>query len=71
MELTGHIESGRVVLDGPSSLPDGTPVRVEVVEPPIPSLFEQLQDLVGKVQHLPPDASHQHDHYLYGTPKQP
>ncbi len=32
MTLTGHVENGTVVLDQPVSLPNGTPVRVEVVD---------------------------------------
>jgi len=34
MSLNGHIENGMVVLDQPVSLPNGTPVRVEVVDEP-------------------------------------
>jgi hypothetical protein len=34
-----------------------------------PSLFDRLGDLAGKAANLPPDASAQHDHYLYGAPK--
>ena len=30
MTYRGHIKNGVAVLDGPVSLPDGTPVRVEV-----------------------------------------
>jgi len=31
MSLTGHVENGMVVFDQPVSLPNGTPVRVELV----------------------------------------
>ena len=46
-------------------------MRVEVLtaEAPEPSLFDRLGDLAGKAENLPPDASAQHDHYLYGAPK--
>jgi Arc/MetJ-type ribon-helix-helix transcriptional regulator len=33
---------------------------------------ETLKDIPAqKLDHLPPDAAEQHDHYLYGTPKKP
>ena len=33
------------------------------------SLAERLANVVGKATGLPPDASVNHDHYLYGLPK--
>lgn len=33
MSIPGHVENGIVVFDQPVSLPNGTPVLVEVVEP--------------------------------------
>ena len=33
------------------------------------SLAERLANVVGKATGLPPDASVNHDHYLYGVPK--
>jgi hypothetical protein len=71
----GYIQKGVVVLDEPANLEDGTLVRVEVVSEsatsaPAPrSLAERLAPVIGKAQTLPPDASEQHDHYLYATPK--
>ena len=44
-------------------------IEVLTTEAPEPSLFDLLGDLAGKAVNLPPDASEQHDHYLYGTPK--
>jgi hypothetical protein len=77
MLLEGQFEEGRVVFDPPVDLPNGTKVRVEVIPSAAeqsadqsPTLYERLRHLVGKAQHLPPDASINHDHYLYGTPKQ-
>jgi hypothetical protein len=32
MLLAGHVQNGMVVFDQPVSLPNGTPVRVEVVD---------------------------------------
>jgi len=75
MQLEGRVEHGQIVLNDGLELPHGTVVRVEIVEPactsPSLSLFERLQPIIGKVQDLPADASLQHDHYLYGTPKRP
>jgi hypothetical protein len=68
MGYDGVVVGGRVEVAGPVPLPDGTPVRVEPVAPP--TLFDQLQHLIGRATGLPPDASVNHDHYLYGTPKQ-
>ena len=75
MTFTGHILEGRVVFDQPVSLPDGTPVRVELVETATkaadtrPTLLERLGDVVGKAAGLPEDAAQNLDHYLYGHPK--
>lgn len=73
MSLMGHIQNGVVVFDAPNTLPDGTQVKVEpVVSPensPKRTLLERLGDVVGKVEGLPPDASRNVDHYLYGHPK--
>lgn len=75
MTFTGHILEGRVVFDQPVSLPDGTPVRVELVETATkaadtrPTLLERLGDVVGKAVGLPEDAAQNLDHYLYGHPK--
>jgi hypothetical protein len=35
----------------------------------IPTLLERLAPFVGKLEGLPPDASVNVDHYLYGLPK--
>jgi predicted DNA-binding antitoxin AbrB/MazE fold protein len=65
----------------PLTLPDGTRVRLRVEEHEtseagvntgdgeIPTLLERLKEFVGTVHNLPPDASVNLDHYLYGTPK--
>ena len=70
MVYHGHIKDGRVVLDEPAILPEGAAVSVSVVEQasqdgPLASLL----DLAGAAKGLPADASVNHDHYLYGTPK--
>lgn len=70
MTYKGHIKNGSVVLDQPVALPDGAEVTVDLlpVQPHAP-LSELLKDVTGKVTGLPPDASSQKRHYLYGHPK--
>ena len=33
------------------------------------SLADRLRSVIGKAKNLPPDASVNHDYYLYGLPK--
>jgi hypothetical protein len=79
--LTGHVAGGQIVLDMPLDLPEGAAVQVVVTTPQAePSskspksnapLREQLARFLShQVDDLPPDAAENHDHYLYGTPKQ-
>jgi len=78
-EFSGQVSGGVVVLDQPTSLAEGTRVRVLIEQgvsdanaPPAEqgeSLSEMLLSFAGTVHDLPPDAAEQHDHYLYGTPK--
>ncbi len=66
----------------PVTLPEGTRVHLRIVEEngaehsanksaegELPTLLERMKDFVGTVHNLPPDASVNLDHYLYGTPK--
>lgn len=76
MVYRGHIKDGRVVLDESTSLPEGVEVRVEVVDKRADESAEQgstlgqrLMKLSGIAKGLPADASVNHDHYIYGTPK--
>jgi hypothetical protein len=77
MTYRGHVKNGVVVLDDAVSLPEGIRVGVELLEDApvspepdhIPSLYERLKPLIGKAEGLPPDASVNLDHYLYGLPK--
>ena len=81
MTLHGHIENGTIVFEPPLALPDGAEVEVKVISvisDPIaassaetPSLLERMKDFVGTFEGLPPDASVNLDHYLYGAPKLP
>jgi len=84
MTVRGKIKNGKVLLDNPNALPEGTEVEVRRIKPrkgpvkkPKPgkrkarprTLAERFADVIGKATGLPPDASINHDHYLYGTPK--
>jgi hypothetical protein len=82
MTARGKIRNGKVILDDPNALPDGTEVEVRRAKKRKPTakerkpkvrprtLAERLANVVGKATGLPADASVNHDHYLYGTPKQ-
>ena len=83
MIFRGRIKNGRVVLDSPSTMPDGTEVEIRPAKKAKSrktsrttrpkarprSLLERLANCVGKAKGLPPDASINHDYYLYGAPK--
>jgi hypothetical protein len=85
MQLEGVIVNGRVELDEPAELPEGTRVRVEAIpvepttekkpaegtvpEKPLTSLNRLLLSLAGTAKGLPPDMAEQHDHYIHGTKK--
>ena len=72
MLLEGTVRNGTIVLDQPSSMPDGLRVEVEVkpAAQPSSSLSEMLLRHAGKAVGLPEDLAAQHDHYLHGAPKQ-
>ncbi|MCE9534255.1 MAG: hypothetical protein K8T89_24510 [Planctomycetes bacterium] len=75
MMLEARIENGQIVTDEPTNLPEGTKLRIEVVQDAPSqgqsrmSFVERFQHLIGKAENLPADASVQLDHYLYGVPK--
>lgn len=86
MTYRGHIEGGKVILDDPAGLPDGTEVdvqptrarrkqggrrRARAAKPakkPL-TISKRLLRYAGCLTDLPPDASRNLDHYLYGHPK--
>ena len=76
MTYQGKVTNGVVVLDNGAALPDGTIVRVEPVpeaqgaQPQPGSLAATLLEFAGTIDGLPEDLAKNHDHYLYGTPKQ-
>jgi hypothetical protein len=77
MVYRGRVENGVIRLDDAPVLPEGTEVEACVLaesssqadEQTVPSLYERLKDVVGKVKGLPPDFAENHDHYLHGQPK--
>ena len=84
MTARGKVKNGKVVFENPNALPDGTEVEVRPAKKRKPAakatkpiakarartLADRLKNVMGKATGLPPDASVNHDHYLYGTPKQ-
>jgi hypothetical protein len=77
MVYRGHVENGAIRLEDAPSLPEGMEVEVRLLthdsavgdDESMPSIYETLKDFVGKAEGLPPDASINVDHYLYGMPK--
>ncbi len=77
MVYQGHVENGQIRLEDSVVLPEGAKVRVEVLAPATGrrpeagglSLYERLKPVIGAAKDLPPDASVNVDHYLYGHPK--
>jgi len=78
MTYKGKVKGGVVVVDGQVNLPEGAEVRIElspsqsdesVLDENGQTLGQKLLRYAGKATGLPADASRNHDHYLYGTPK--
>jgi hypothetical protein len=70
--VKGHIDGEFQVPEEPVNLPAKCAVEVEirpVGEKPLLALARQLEQLPDNAD-WPRDGSIQHDHYLYGTPKQ-
>jgi hypothetical protein len=74
MVLEGHIQDGKIIVEAPVPLANGTAVTVTVSEKKElkakTSLGASLLELAGTVSGLPPDAAKNHDYYLrHGLPK--
>lgn len=77
MVYRGRVENGVIRLEGARPLPEGAEVEVHLVqetageqqEVATRSLYERLKPVIGMAKGLPPDASTNVDHYLYGHPK--
>jgi hypothetical protein len=67
----GTVSRGTVILPPDANLPDGTSVRIEPIEEPLPfeSVFKKLSVLDGAIKDLPEDFAANHDHYIHGTPR--
>lgn len=69
---TGEIRNGVIVFEGIlPKLPDGTRVRVELIEtsPGTRMMADRLATVIGRAQGLPTDLAEQHDHYLHDQPR--
>lgn len=77
MTYRGHVENGVIRLDDAPVLPEGVEAEVRLLvedehrqeQEDVPCVCEAIREFVGKAEGLPPDASINHDHYLYGLPK--
>jgi hypothetical protein len=77
MVYRGQVKDGVVVLEGPRAPPEGATVSVRVLKAPAHrpektrerTLYDRLKNVIGKAKGMPPDASLNIDHYLYGMPK--
>ena len=67
MKYNGTIK-GVVVLEGETTLREGTHVQVEPVElpPPPPRLGQRLKPFSGAAKRLPNDMARNHDHDCQG-----
>jgi len=85
MTYHGTVQNGAILVDGGVTLPDGVAVRIEIVngvegrspspQSTEPTIGQKLASLARKFESLPcdlpSDLAANHDHYLYGLPKQP
>ena len=77
MVYRGRVENGVIHLEDAPILPEGAEVEVNLVaknpdarqEEAVPALYDRLKPVIGMAKGLPPDASVNVDHYLYGHPK--
>lgn len=73
----GHVKNGAIVLDDPTTLPEGARVEINVVansEKPgkrssTSTLYDRLKPIIGIATGLPTDLAENHDHYLYRRAK--
>jgi hypothetical protein len=68
--LNGRFDGKQIVLDEvPEGIAPNTPVRVIVGNGDRPSSFAKIAAMAIDAG-LPKDFAAQHEHYMYGTPKQ-
>jgi hypothetical protein len=68
--ISGHFDGKVIIPEQPVQVPVGQRLRVTLEiaanqEPPYADLLKLAADLPD----APTDLAHQHDHYLYGSPK--
>jgi hypothetical protein len=66
MVYFGTVKNGKIELEPPAALPEGTRVRVETA--PDDDSAYHLGDDAADID-LPDDLAGEHDHSIYGTPK--
>jgi len=74
MTYRGQVKGGVVILDDGTSLRDGTVVRIEPIDFEVPAKPCEQGALFHAGEHAQPtglpDLARNHDHYLYGHPKE-
>ncbi len=68
--LSAHFDGRFIVPDEPVQLPVGRALRVQVELVEDAPRFAELLRFAGDLPDAPADLSAQHDHYLYGAPKE-
>jgi hypothetical protein len=69
----GTYRDGAIILDKKADVPEGQRVKVEFF--PVASngeqatVWQKLLEVSGALDEGPSDASRNHDHYIYGSPK--
>ncbi len=53
MTYRGHFENGRILLDEPATLPEGTPVDVAVADRSMPDAVPRRRDTLGEISKTP------------------
>jgi hypothetical protein len=69
MSITAIVQNNTIKLPPGVNLPDGTEVRVDAPETPVPSGENALSGLapfVGKITTLPPNFAERHNEYIHG-----
>jgi hypothetical protein len=74
MTITATVLNGTIQLPPGTKLPEGAKLQITVPEPrkegaALPTLHDNLRDLIGAARELPTDMSDEHDHYLHGAPR--
>jgi hypothetical protein len=73
LAIKGHFDGKVIVPDEPLDLPANqrVVVHIEAVEGKVAGALDWIADHAVDDLAIPADLAHQHDHYLYGTPKKP